>query len=206
MLEKDPGRRFNSEEALKHPWLKSRVSNGSVEYHVNQSVISHLRQFNSSCKLRVSALSYIFNHLSNNEEIFEIRELFFKLDLNGDGKLSRDELYKGYKMLGFEKHSEIEQLMKKCDADGNGFIDYTEFIIATMDWENKLSIGKLKETFRAYDIDGTGYITMLKLKKFFADDLSLNPLDFEEMLKEGDKNGDGLIDIDEFLEMMNFKA
>mmetsp|Transcript_1656 Transcript_1656/g.1600 ORF Transcript_1656/g.1600 Transcript_1656/m.1600 type:complete len:97 (+) Transcript_1656:791-1081(+) len=94
--------------------------------------------------------------------------------------------------------------MERCDADGNGYIDYTEFIISTMDWENKLSMDKLRETFRAYDTDGSGAISIENLKNFFANDLSLNPEDFDEMLREGDINGDGIIDIEEFMQVMNF--
>mmetsp|Transcript_23605 Transcript_23605/g.23350 ORF Transcript_23605/g.23350 Transcript_23605/m.23350 type:complete len:110 (-) Transcript_23605:20-349(-) len=109
-------------------------------------------------------------------------------------------------MLGVNKSTDIEDIMERCDADGNGYIDYTEFIIATMDWENKLSMDKLREAFEAYDIDGTGGISIENLKKFFADDLSLNPSDFEDMLKEGDVNGDGIIDINEFIALMNFRT
>ena len=39
-------------------------------------------------------------------------------------------------------------------------MDYTEFLTACIDWETSLSRNRLYEAFRAYDIDGSGTISL----------------------------------------------
>ena len=68
------------------------------------------------------------------------------MDLNGDGKLSKDEIRAGYleyfgRTIG---DVELDAIFEKCDADGSGSIDYSEFVIATMN-EKKLLNGKRLE-------------------------------------------------------------
>ena len=67
------------------------------------------------------------------------------MDLNGDGKLDKDEIKKGYKEY-YDKDlddAEIDELFGKVDADGSGEIEYSEFVIATMNEKNLLSNNKL---------------------------------------------------------------
>ena len=62
--------------------------------------------------------------------------MFKDLDLNGDGKLSKEELKEGYcKIYGSELRAEeeVERMMTAADTDNSGFIDYTEWLIASMD-------------------------------------------------------------------------
>ena len=36
-----------------------------------------------------------------------------------------------------------EEVLNKCDVDGNGFIDLAEFVTATYDWKKFLTIEKI---------------------------------------------------------------
>eukprot|EP00461_Guttulinopsis_vulgaris_P001021 UN01021 len=49
---------------------------------------------------------------------------FRSMDLNGDGRLSKDELVQA---LGLPE-SEVEDMIKEVDVDGNGHVDYEEFL------------------------------------------------------------------------------
>ena len=57
--------------------------------------------------------------------------MFQMFDENGDGKLSREELCNGYKGVGIDI-DDIDTMINEWDVDGSGFIDYTEFIAATI--------------------------------------------------------------------------
>lgn len=59
------------------------------------------------------------------------------LDLNGDGKLSREELIAGYsKILPMESAvKEVDKIMKVIDKNDNGDIDYSEWIADTVSRE-----------------------------------------------------------------------
>lgn len=43
--------------------------------------------------------------------------------------------------------SEVQRIMELVDMDGSGTIDYSEFIIATMDRKKAVQKEKLKEAF-----------------------------------------------------------
>jgi Ca2+-binding EF-hand superfamily protein len=59
-----------------------------------------------------------------------MKNLFKKLDINNDNKISLDELKIGYNQF-FERHKteqEIEKLFFDVDTDNAGALDYDEFI------------------------------------------------------------------------------
>jgi calcium-dependent protein kinase len=67
------------------------------------------------------------------------------LDTDGDGKLSKEEILVGYDKY-FGKHmspEDVDQLFESVDIDNSGFIDYSEFVIATMNEKQLLTNDKL---------------------------------------------------------------
>jgi calcium-dependent protein kinase len=50
-----------------------------------------------------------------------------------------------------EAEVEVERIMKNCDTDKNGHIDYSEFISATIDKRKLLSKERLKHAFSIFD-------------------------------------------------------
>jgi calcium-dependent protein kinase len=79
----------------------------------------------------------------------ELNATFQKFDKNGDGKLSREELLEGYtEIVGPDAASEeTENIMRNVDTDGNGYIDYSEFIAASMNRKQLLSKNNLNLAF-----------------------------------------------------------
>lgn len=55
------------------------------------------------------------------------------MDKNGDGILEREELLKGLKEMGITEDDDIIKLIDAIDIDGNGEIEYTEFLAAMID-------------------------------------------------------------------------
>jgi len=83
--------------------------------------------------------------LISKQEKEQIDKVFKAMDLNGDGKLDKDEIKQGYKEY-YDKDlddDEINEIFSKVDADGSGEIEYSEFVIATMNEKNLLSNNKL---------------------------------------------------------------
>ena len=77
-----------------------------------------------------------------------LKSAFYTLDTNNDGTLSLDELKNGLKNLCFfelmQDHSKEcedchKQVMERCDLDGDGKIDYIEFIQASIDHKSILN-------------------------------------------------------------------
>jgi len=59
---------------------------------------------------------------------------------------------------------EIDEMFAKIDSDGSGTIEYSEFVIATMDVTKSLSNDKLQAAFKMFDKDGSGTIDVDEIK------------------------------------------
>ena len=126
------------------------------------------------------------------------------MDINGDGKLSKKEIKIGYgdifgKSLSDE---EVEAMFAKVDADGSGEIDYSEFVVATMNEKNLLSNNKLQTAFKMFDKDGGGSISTDEIKQVLSFGQNLDEDVIQTIIKQVDENGDGEISYDEFAAMM----
>ena len=71
--------------------------------------------------------------------------VFKAMDVNGDGKLSKQEVRDGYRdYFGKEiSRREVDAMFHAVDADGSGSIEYSEFVVASMSEKNLLSNQKL---------------------------------------------------------------
>ncbi|KAM3144380.1 hypothetical protein pb186bvf_003544 [Paramecium bursaria] len=99
--------------------------------------------------------------------------------------------------------SEVQRIMELVDMDGSGTIDYSEFIIATMDRKKAVQKEKLKEAFQVFDKDGNGFISEAEIKEVLGPSLvGYDEGMWHQMIMEIDQNGDGQISYEEFCEMM----
>jgi calcium-dependent protein kinase len=98
--------------------------------------------------------------------------IFQELDSTGSGKLGTNELVQGYeKNLGTVITSqEFTDIINRVDTDGNGYIDYTEFLVAAINRERLLSKEMLESAFSAFDKDGSGAISSAELKEMLGDE------------------------------------
>ena len=81
-------------------------------------------------------------------EVQDLRADFTRLDLDGTGMINAEELSK----LITEKHlnlsgKEIAELIREVDYQGNGKINYSEFLSATIDVKRFLSEQRLRAIF-----------------------------------------------------------
>jgi calcium-dependent protein kinase len=89
------------------------------------------------------------------------------------------------------------------DVDGDGVLDYEEFLAATLSAFKMNSANNLQRAFAYFDKDESGYITADELK-LVIEELELGgDMDVNEFLRAVDTDGDHKIDYDEFLAMMN---
>lgn len=96
--------------------------------------------------------------------------------------------------------AKFNSMFDKIDRDKSGFIDYSEFLIASMNAETTLTEEKLEAAFRMMDYDNNGKISIAELRSKLG--TSIPESSFSVLLKEFDKNKDGEISKDEFIQMM----
>ncbi len=102
-----------------------------------------------------------------------------------------------------EVETEVDRLFSIADMDGNGEIDYSEWQVASINKYNILQEEKLREAFKLFDRDGSGEITAVEIKQILGAGKKFGSEKiFDDIIKEVDVNGDGVISFDEFKQMM----
>jgi calcium-dependent protein kinase len=203
MLEFDPKKRASASSCLNHIWLTDH-NKKSVDVTLTKKALTNMKKFHAERKLQQAALTYIVNHLMSKEDKNEMLEIFQSFDKNGDGVLSKEEIFEGYKnILGeVEATKEVERIMKEADLDKSGSIDYNEFLIACSNRQKLLNKDKLEATFKMFDKDGNGSVSGQEIKDVLGSAFGGDEKMLEEIVKEVDNNGDGEISLVEFKEMM----
>lgn len=92
--------------------------------------------------------------------------------------------------------------MKIADTDGSGEIDYSEWVVATMDKKKLLTNEKLEVAFNLFDRDGGGSISANEIKEVLGVGKNIDPKVWNDIIMEVDGNGDGEISFLEFKTMM----
>lgn len=202
MLTRNPQKRPSAAEVFEDHWIQNRWNNKQKDNNLAVRSLKNLSSFRSSRNLQKIVMEYMADQLTASKETENLRTVFVSLDKNGDGKLSLDELKSGFVSAGFGL-PELNSIIDSCDGDGNGFIDYTEFLTATINWKKVLSKGRLESVFKSFDKDSNGSISIEELKEFFGEaGSSLDEQAWNEMMLEADLNGDGQIDLEEFINLM----
>merc|ERR1711934_525817 len=139
------------------------------------------------------------------KELAEIKEAFELFDADNSGMIDATELKSAMEALGFKpKREEIKKMHADIDKDGNGTIESAEFVeLMTAKMSDKDLKDDMIKAFGLFDDDGTGKITAKNLKRV-AGELgeTISDDEIKEMLVLGDTDGDGEINQDEFIRIM----
>ena len=141
----------------------------------------------------------------SQDQIHEFRDAFSLFDSDGSGTISVAELGEVLKSVGQRSsQEEVQRLVREADLDGNGLIDFPEFLalVAAKMGEDDGRVD-LRDTFQHYDINATGLITPSNLQYAMGKlGLKMTPEEADEMVREADLDGDGSMNFDEFRKMM----
>ncbi|CAN1222486.1 Calcium-dependent protein kinase 21, partial [Linum grandiflorum] len=102
----------------------------------------------------------------------------------------------------FRAMNNMKKLALKADVDGNGTIDYSEFISATMHRYRLEKTEHLYKAFQHFDKDGSGYITREDLTNAMVAYGIGDEANVTDIIDEVDTDHDGRINYDEFCVMM----
>nr|XP_043634400.1 calmodulin-like protein 30 [Erigeron canadensis] len=135
--------------------------------------------------------------------IDEMRRVFNKFDKNKDGKISKEEYTLAVGLLGNKNaKKEVTKAFQTIDTDGDGFVDFDEFMEAQKS-DGGVKTSDIKSAFKVFDLDGNGKITaeeLVQVLRQLGEKCSLESC--RKMVKGADADGDGMIDIDEFMGLM----
>ena len=157
ILKVDPEDRPSCEEILEHQWFCESKQTLPITYNIAQK----LRNFNVKTRTARMILNLITDTLSNSKKDYKMINYFKSLDLNNDGRVSREEIINVFNQVGLSVLSEIDFIMENLDNDKSGFIDYTELILALTNWVQEL---KKKNLSKVFTVE-SGYISIESLKR-----------------------------------------
>ncbi|KAL7134303.1 hypothetical protein ABFS83_11G017700 [Erythranthe nasuta] len=140
-----------------------------------------------------------------DDQISEFKEAFSLFDKDGDGCITTKELGTVMRSLGQNPtEAELQDMINEVDADGNGTIDFPEFLnLMARKMKDTDSEEELKEAFRVFDKDQNGFISAAELRHVMTNlGEKLTDEEVDEMIREADVDGDGQINYEEFVKVM----
>eukprot|EP00116_Pleurobrachia_bachei_P010850 sb/3471112/ len=157
----------------------------------------------------------IFNHFNPQDaqvadritdaHIVEFRQAFNIFDKDGDGSISTRELGSVMRSLGQNpSDKELRSMCNKVDVDGNGKLDFKEFIVLmTTEFDTINAEKELKTAFEVFDKEMRGWIDEAELRRCLTTiGDCLTDVEVSEFLHEADQDGDGCINYLEFVKIM----
>jgi len=136
------------------------------------------------------------------EQIAEFKEAFSLFDKDGDGTITTKELGTVMRSLGQNPtEAELQDMINEVDADGNGTIDFPEFLtMMARKMKDTDSEEEIREAFRVFDKDGNGFISAAELRHVMTNlGEKLTDEEVDEMIREADIDGDGQVNYEGML-------
>ena len=183
----DKNKRITVEEVLKHEFFADDISPNNIflDEIDNKHILLSLKNFSHQSKIYQTVLTFLSYNFADKVELNKLKKIFFRMDVNLDGKLTKDELTIAFKEAGMEiQDDELTQLIKSVDFNGNGSIEYEEFVRVTIPKEPLFSEENLKHAFDMFDLDKTGIITLNNFKKILGIEKVKDKKVYEELLNE----------------------
>ena len=204
LLNKNRTIRLSAEQALGHPWLRKFGNAKRVSMHEAALAVDSLKFYSSRSKLHSAISLFVTTYVISMEEKQRLSDIFTSLDTDHNGVLTRAELVSGLKELKSEEDAEemVDRIVDQVDLNHSGTVDYTEFLAAALAANRSLSDEVLRKAFDLIDTDGNGKLDSKELKALLGEGLLSKETLWMELLQAADKNGDGVIDIGEFIQLM----
>ncbi|XP_010505874.1 PREDICTED: calmodulin-2/4 [Camelina sativa] len=161
----------------------------------------------TDCKEKLKKAIGVLSQLTE-DQLVECKEIFSSIDKDGDGCITTKELGTVMRSLGQNPtEAELQDMINEVDADGNGTIDFPEFLnLMARKMKDTDSEEELKEAFRVFDKDQNGFISAAELRHVMTNlGEKLTDEEVDEMIKEADVDGDGQINYEEFVKVMMAK-
>ena len=133
-----------------------------------------------------------------------VKEAFACLDKQGKGSIQTKDLVTLLRYLGLNPtEDETDDIINESDVVGDEEVGFIEFVE-----QMKKRWYEADETFRLafemFDSDGSGNIDANELKHMMEEQgqMEVDEGEIDDIIARVDKNGDGVIDLEEFMDML----
>ena len=198
--------RFCAIKAIEHPWFQSISVQVHSSVNLPSDILENLRNFSSPQKLKKLVLKFLVNTV-NEKEIKKLRKAFYAIDLDHTGLISKDELKKAFTLAGLKISDEETQKIIDAAEDGdNETLDYSEFLIASLNQKTFIDKEKLISAFKYFDVDDSGFICSTDIKNAMlrSGKQVINTEDIDKIIEEVNQTNEK-ISLDEFLKIFGLE-
>ena len=125
------------------------------------------------------------------------------MDKDNTGMISAEELEEAMREMNMEMGAnQIRTIIQNIDYQGNGKINYSEFLAATVSCRTVLTNEMLWALFKHFDTDDSGYITPENIREAMEKaGKKISDTEMKEVMREHDIEKNGLISFEEFKQM-----
>ena len=201
-LVKDPSKRISAIEGLSHPWFKSKLELIHSEEFLDNEILHNLKNFSSPINFKKLVLKYLINMVSD-EELIKLKRTFVAIDRDHTGFINIKELETAFQMLNIEISNKDIHKIYEAASEQNGVIDYSHFLMASINQKKNLKKEKLIQAFKYFDIDDSGFIDKSDIQNatLRSGKKIVNETDIDNMMKEVKADHKGKISLEEFLKL-----
>ena len=208
LLEPNIHKRIKACDALKHPFFLEEFDTKRVLMeNKDLSILENLYNVKpSKSKFHEAITAFLCVNYINKDEEKRLRKIFRYIDKDGKNSLSAKNIEQCLKENGYlVTNDKLNEIMKNCDSDSNGTIEYQEFLSGVCNKEVLYNNNNLKSAFDCIDRGTKGFITAKDIEyfifkgKFITDQMLIDYLD-----QFGMKIGDVLY-FKDFIYLINSK-
>jgi len=202
LLAKGLAERVTADQALQHAWFRMKLAEQKIDENNVKETLERLKNFRVEKKVQSAILTFMAHYVATKEEKDKLLNVFQALDTNNDGQVSKAELKEGFNKF-LLKTVNIDEIFAELDKNQSENIEYSEFVTMMMDKNVVRSQANLKAAFDLLDKDHSGKISAEELREAFGAEVVLfDDAYWRELLAEADKDGDGFIGFQEFVDIM----
>ena len=204
LLEIDVNKRFSAKQALNHSWFKyfnGRALFNNFSLGNLKIILDNLFNFKNYNKIQELVLAFLVHNSPTTEENLTILKIFRYFNTSGNCKLLKEELIEGLYKYKSKKEvdSTVEELFKVLDLNKCGYIEYEEFLTATIDRSKLFTKENLKYAFQFIDKEKSNGIDGKKIIiAFNCHENKVLEAVFNNLIIKVDEDGDGIINFNEF--------
>ena len=120
--------------------------------------MSNLKAFRHSDKLKKLILKAIMNNFISCSELRKLRKIFQSINIDQSGYIDVEELAEAFKKCSIElSKTDYDRIVNNCN-ENNKKIDYSAFLIMSLDPSLYLGKDILEKVFNYFDVDKSNWV------------------------------------------------
>ncbi|XP_060072888.1 calcium-binding protein LPS1-alpha-like [Ylistrum balloti] len=172
-------------------------------------VTTTLNSIRESCHLEFKANLTLNSSVENltEEQVNEFKDAFSAFDA-GEGSIPSKDCGTVMRSLGMNPTlTQLTVWLGEADRDNTGMVDFASFLVMMskkLEEQDDEDEEGMKENFRIFDKEGTGFINAVEFRHVMTSiGDKLTDEEVDEMIREADLDGNGLINYEELREVFS---